>query len=114
MSAIRFEHVSKAYDLYAGKRKLFSGLRVATGRSSDAGLFYALSDVSFEIERGESVGIIGKNGSGKSTVLKLIAGITSPTRGQIAVNGRISSLIELGAGFHPELTGKENIAMNAA
>src|SRR5437867_1260750 len=108
MISIRFEHVSKAYDLYAGKRTLFAGLSIATGRSTDAGLFYALSDVSFEIAKGDSVGIIGKNGSGKSTVLKLVAGITTPTRGTIDVKGRISSLIELGAGFHPELTGKEN------
>lgn len=73
-----------------------------------------LSDVSFQINVGETVGIVGRNGSGKSTVLKLIAGVTSPTHGQIIVNGKVSPLIELGAGFHHELTGYENIFLNAA
>jgi ABC-type polysaccharide/polyol phosphate transport system ATPase subunit len=76
--------------------------------------FQALRDVSFEVHQGETVGIIGTNGSGKSTVLKLITGIIKPTAGQVTVRGRMSPLIELGAGFHPEFTGRENVFLNGA
>ncbi|MBD3250327.1 MAG: ATP-binding cassette domain-containing protein [Candidatus Pacebacteria bacterium] len=74
--------------------------------------FWALKDISLTVEKGETVGIIGPNGSGKSTLLKLIAGVTEPTKGEIIVNGKIAPLIELGAGFHPELTGRENVYLN--
>jgi len=76
--------------------------------------FTALKDISFEIKAGECIGIIGPNGSGKSTILKLIAGVMSPTSGTISIHGKVSPLIELGAGIHPELSGRENIYLNGA
>ena len=89
-------------------------LKIGRERTTQKGKFKALSDVSFEVRKGEALGIIGHNGAGKSTLLKLINQITLPTSGKIYLNGRVASMIEVGTGFHPELTGRENIYVNGA
>ena len=108
---IQFSHVSKQYR--KGKLLLKEALLdIFRPRQTEA--FWALKDINFDIAPGEVVGIIGPNGSGKSTLLKLLAGVASPTSGRISVSGRVAPLIELGAGFHFELTGRENIYINSA
>lgn len=82
--------------------------------SSENPHMLALNDVSFEVRRGEVLGIIGRNGSGKSTLLKILSEVTSPTKGQVKIKGRVASLLDVGTGFHPELTGRENIYLNGA
>lgn len=85
-----------------------------TSATGTAGTVYSLKDISFEIKQGEAVGIIGKNGAGKSTLLKLLSRVTAPTSGHIRLKGRVASMLEIGTGFHPELTGRENIYLNGA
>ncbi len=92
----------------------FRRLRQLSGATESSTSFWALKDVSFDVEPGEVVGIIGRNGAGKSTLLKILSQITEPTTGEIALNGRVASLLEVGTGFHPELSGRENIYLNGA
>lgn len=109
---IEFSNVSKRFQLQEGRTLREFVPALLRGRAWSEP-FYALRDVSFTMDRGESVALIGRNGSGKSTILKLIAGVTAPTKGEVRVAGRVSPLIELGAGFHPDLTGRENVHLNA-
>ena len=110
-TAIDVSHITKLYKLYANPNDRFKESLGLTKKKRYKEL-YALDDVSFNVKKGECVGIIGTNGSGKSTILKIITGVLSPTSGTTAVNGRISALLELGAGFNMEYTGIENIFLN--
>ena len=111
MSAIKVDNVTKVYKLYERPiDRLKETLR--PGHKEYHRKFYALNNISFDVEEGQFVGIIGTNGSGKSTILKIITGVLTPTQGEVTVNGRVSALLELGAGFNMEYTGIENIYMN--
>src|SRR5438270_5448308 len=130
--AIRCEGLSKQYRI--GERERYKALRdtitdtlsapfrrLRTSRNGAKSAptnghhtFWALKDISFEVKRGEVVGIIGRNGAGKSTLLKILSRITAPTTGEVEIRGRVGSLLEVGTGFHPELTGRENIFLNGA
>jgi ABC-type polysaccharide/polyol phosphate transport system ATPase subunit len=115
--AIEVSHATKVYRRFSGRRQfatlksaLLTGSLIRDLRPEER--FTAVEDVSFEVPTGRTLGIIGRNGSGKSTMLKLVAGITKPTSGTVRVHGRVSALIELGAGFHPEISGRENVFIN--
>lgn len=119
--AIHVENLGKCYQIYDRphdrlKQSIVPRLRRMVGAAprSYAREFWALRDVSFDVRRGETVGIIGRNGSGKSTLLQMICGTVTPTTGAIRTNGRVAALLELGAGFNPEFTGRENVYLNAA
>ena len=119
-ATVRFDNVSKKFTLRHERTRSFQEMALAflrggfLSRGNSREELWALKDVSFAVERGKTVGIIGPNGSGKSTVLKLITRILEPTSGQVVVQGRVSALIELGAGFHPDLTGRENVYLNGS
>ncbi|CAN5440019.1 ABC transporter ATP-binding protein [soil metagenome] len=113
MSAIKVEGVSKKFRLQTDKAHSVKELVTRRDRSAGVDEFWALRDVSLEIEQGSMYALVGHNGCGKSTLLRCMAGIYRPTEGNVQVKGRISTLLELGAGFHPDLTGRENVYMNA-
>ncbi len=128
LPAIRVRNLSKQYQIGA-RQKGYKTFREAivdlaaaplrrfqqlSGRSSDEENFWALHDVSFDVQPGEVIGIIGRNGAGKSTLLKVLSKITEPTAGRVEIAGRVASLLEVGTGFHPELTGRENVFLNGA
>ena len=116
LPAIKFDHVSKRYRVYResenGSSKQSRWRRLL--RSGSTKDFWAVDNVSFTVARGEALGIIGHNGAGKSTILKLLYNITRPTRGEIIIDGKLSALIEVASGFHPELTGRENVYLNGS
>jgi len=131
-SVIRVENLGKQYRLYHQQPERYTALRDILAHRTQSLFqhlnplksypphptphtheeFWALKDVSFEVKAGDRIGIIGRNGAGKSTLLKILSRITEPTTGRIHIKGRIASLLEVGTGFHPELTGRENIFLN--
>lgn len=130
--AIKVENLSKSYRIWRGEAARYTALRdvmaeqaaqffkrMAKGRNpfsqpNQHETFWALDDVSFEVKQGEVMGVIGRNGAGKSTLLKILSRITEPDKGRVTLNGRVASLLEVGTGFHPELTGRENIFLSGA
>ena len=107
--AVRFHHVTKTYDLYKNDRGRFLGIFNYRKKGMYVGSVNANNDLSFEIKKGEAVAFLGHNGAGKSTALKMITGVVHPTEGEVEVNGRVSALLELTAGFDVQLSGRENI-----
>lgn len=119
--AISVRDISKCYHIYANpsdrlRQFVFPRVQKALGRPqiNYYNSFWALKDVSLDVFKGETVGIVGRNGSGKSSLLQIICGTLTPTGGEVIANGRIAALLELGAGFNPEFSGRENVYLNAA
>ncbi len=111
--ALKLENISKCFQIYEKPHhRLLQG--ISRGKKQYYKEYWALRDLSFTINRGETVGIIGRNGAGKSTLLQIICGILTPTSGSLEVHGRVAALLELGAGFNPEFTGRENVFLNGA
>ncbi len=110
---IQFTGVSKSFR-HGGGSKLLSGFIQELLRRREAGRFYALRGVSFRLDDGDSLAVVGRNGAGKSTLLSLVAGLAKPDEGAVSVRGRVAALLELGSGFHPDLTGYENLSLNAS
>ena len=110
---LRVRHVSKRFEIYDKPRHRLQQMLFGRWRTYDRE-FWALRDIDFEVRKGECVGIIGRNGAGKSTLLQIVTGTLQPTEGSVESHGRIAALLELGSGFNPEFTGRENVYMNAA
>jgi lipopolysaccharide transport system ATP-binding protein len=113
MRAIEFQNVSKTFSRVAGQMLLRQRIQ-RWFNPVERQRFYALKNVTFHLETGESLAVVGPNGAGKSTLLGLVAGLAIPDKGKVTVNGRVAALLELGSGFHPDLTGAENVRLNAA
>ena len=113
MALIEFDRVSKIF-AHTGGAKLLRSHLLDRFKRQKRDIFYALQDVSFRLDQGESMAVIGRNGAGKSTLLGLAAGLCKPSAGLVAVRGRVAALLELGSGFHSDLTGLENVRLNAS
>jgi lipopolysaccharide transport system ATP-binding protein len=114
MALIEFEHVSKSFRHTGGAKLLRAHVQARFQQRAEQQVFFALKDVSFSLDHGESMAIVGRNGAGKSTLLSLVAGLCPPSAGRVSVRGRVAALLQLGSGFHPDLTGLENVHLNAA
>lgn len=114
MNVVEFHNVSKIFHRHTGTMLLRQRLAQAFSTTGSGEPFYALRDVSVDVKHGESLAVMGPNGAGKSTLLCLMAGLAVPDEGSVRINGRVAALLELGSGFHPDLTGAENVRLNAS